>query len=347
MSFMIGNLLILMAGVFLGFFSLGLKKTANWAWEHTWGLGSLFALLIFPWPMVFLTIPNIMDVYHSVPTNAIVAVTLFGLAWGVGGVTLGLAVDAVGMALGMSLVMSICTIFGSIGPALILRPTVFLTPSGKALIAGLIVMLLGISVCAVAGRLREQDLAPQETTIPLTSQSKHKPFFWGLILCGVSGVFSSLLNFALIFGEPIKATAVAAGATSTSAPNAIWAIVFTANYGVNLIYCVYLMIRNKNARQFIEKGEVKYWGWSLFLGFFWALSIVLYGIGADKLGEFGAYAGYPMFLIYTLLVSNLVGALTGEWKGARRVPKLIMRVGVSVLVLATVLFGCSNKLMAS
>lgn len=343
---MVGNLLILTAGVFLGVFSLGLKKTPNWAWEHTWGLGSLFALLIFPWPMVFLTIPDIMGVYLRVPTNAMVAASLFGLAWGLGGVTLGLAIDAVGMALGMSLVMSICTIFGSFGPALILRPAVFHTAGGKTLIAGLIVMLIGVGTCAIAGRYREEDLAREVRGTSSADRPKRMPFLWGLVLCGISGVFSSLLNFALIFGEPIKSGAVSAGATAACAPNAIWAIVFTANYLVNLIYCTYLVVKNRNAQQFIEKGKLRYWGWSFFLGVFWALSIVFYGIGAGKLGDFGAYAGYPMFLIYTLLVSNLVGALTGEWRGARGVPKLIMKVGVSVLVLATVLFGYSNRLMA-
>ncbi len=62
------------------------------------------------------------------------------------------------------------------------------------------------------------------------------------------------------------------------------------------------------------------------------------------LGSFGAYAGYPMFLVYTILVSNLVGAMSGEWRGARTLTRRTMQVGVLVLILANVLLGYSATL---
>ena len=47
-----------------------------------------------------------------------------------------------------------------------------------------------------------------------------------------------MLNFGFVYGTPIKQAAVAEHASQAAAPNAIWALVFTANYLVNAIYAV-------------------------------------------------------------------------------------------------------------
>ena len=83
------------------------------------------------------------------------------------------------------------------------------------------------------------------------------------------------------------------------------------------------------------------------MGISWPLGVVLYGIGAAKLGPFGAYAGFPMLLIFAILSSNAAGVFFGEWRGAGSTAKNRMRIGVIILVIAAVLFGYANNLMSA
>ena len=89
-----------------------------------------------------------------------------------------------------------------------------------------------------------------------------------------------------------------------------------------------------------------HWFWALFLGTLWPLGIVLYGIGATRMGEkYGGYAGFPMLLLFSILASNLAGAVGGEWRGTRPQTKRAMLSGVAVLLVASGLFALSNVLM--
>ncbi len=51
------------------------------------------------------------------------------------------------------------------------------------------------------------------------------------------------------------------------------------------------------------------------MGLAWPLGIVLYGIGTDRMGRYGAFVAFPMMLVMAILFGNLAGVVTGEWKG--------------------------------
>jgi len=82
------------------------------------------------------------------------------------------------------------------------------------------------------------------------------------------------------------------------------------------------------------------------MGVAWPLGIVLYGIGADRMGQFGAFVAFPMMLVMAILFGNLAGAITGEWRGTSTRPRLIMLLGVAVLVAAFAIFGAASRMMA-
>jgi L-rhamnose-H+ transport protein len=95
-----GLMLLVVAGVMNASFTLPMKFTKKWAWENTWTVWTLFALLILPPIIAYLTIPNLGVVYSKAGTEVIVLVAMCGLAWGVAQVLFGLAVNAIGIALG-------------------------------------------------------------------------------------------------------------------------------------------------------------------------------------------------------------------------------------------------------
>ena len=343
MEFWLGVVLVIAGGAMEGLFSLPVTRTPKWQWENIWGAGSLLALVLVPWPVAFLTVPNLADVYCDVAPEVLVITLLFGLCWGIGGIFWGKAIAAVGMALGVSLLMGMINVFGSPVPLAIKEPGKFLEPGGLTLLAAVSVMIMGVIICALAGRGKERDLGTlaesKKNTVSVT------PFTVGLTFCVVSGVLSAMLNFGFIFGEPLADAATRLGASEMAKNNAIWALVFTGNYLVNVLYALAKMIKNKTLGLIVSQGSPRYWAWALFMGIAWPLGIILFGIGANKMGRYGAFVAFPMMLVMAIVFGNLAGALTGEWRGTSTRTKATMLGGVLVLALAFVVFGGANSLL--
>lgn len=341
MSVLIGILLIVVGGALEGLFSLGVTRTPKWKWENFWGLGSLIALVLLPWPVAFLTVPDLFGVFASVSPWLIVTTLLFGLGWGLGGIFWGKAIAAVGMALGVSLLMGLITVVGSPVPLAINEPGTLIEPGGLMLLAALGVMVAGVVMCALAGAKKEKELHSEAQT----TSGPSTPFAVGLTFCLISAVLSAMLNFGLVFGEPIRQAADPPSAPNPFAANAIWALVFTSNYLVNAGYGFYLMFKNKTIGLIFSEGRPMYWFWAFFMGIAWPLGVVLFGIGAGKMGTYGAYVGFPMLLLTAILFANLAGALTGEWRGTSPKTRTVMISGVIILFAALVVFAVSNLLL--
>ncbi|MGD0126936.1 MAG: L-rhamnose/proton symporter RhaT [Terriglobia bacterium] len=204
-------------------------------------------------------------------------------------------------------------------------------------------MILGLWACARAGYLKEKShksggASGPETSAPRTS------FKVGLLFCIVSGVLSALVNFGFIFGQKIADAAIERGVSATDATNAIWALVFTSNYLVNVGYCVYLAWRNKTLARSLAPGTGLYWLGAVAMGVLWALGIVVYGMGATRIGRFGAFLGYPIMLICSILTGNALGVLTGEWRASSAASKRAMAFGVCLLVMAIGVLAYSSRL---
>ena len=235
-------LLAIVGGALEGLFSLPLTRTPRWRWENTWGLGLLMALVLVPWPLTLLTVPHLTDVYANVETSVLVMTFLFGVGWGLGALFWSKAIAAIGMALGVSLMMGLINVFGS--PLLlgVTQPHKLIEPGGFALLAAVAITIVGVVVCAVAGSAKQREL--NAGTAGAANRSGAS-FLLGLFFCIISGVLSASVNFGLVFGEPIAEAAKQAGASDVVKNNAIWAIVFTGNFLVNTFYAFYVMWKNK------------------------------------------------------------------------------------------------------
>ena len=79
-----------------------IKKVRDWSWESFWLVQGVFAWLVFPLLGAMLAVPSghtLIEAYSANPTDALLAV-LFGVLWGVGGLTFGLSMRYLGVALG-------------------------------------------------------------------------------------------------------------------------------------------------------------------------------------------------------------------------------------------------------
>jgi L-rhamnose-H+ transport protein len=331
-----GALLIILGGVMEGLFSLPVKLTPKWAWENIWGSGSLAALVLVPVPLLLLTVPQFREVYAAAPTWAIVWTVIFGAGWGLGGIFFGLGISELGLSLGTSSIMGLIAISGSVVPLLLQHHGQLLGKSSIALFSGIGVMLLGLIVCSRAGSLK----LPRQSS-SATSDSGPS-FVRGALYCLAAGLLSALVNFALIFGAPLARAASDSGAPPAAANNAIWAIAFSANYLVNLVYCLYLARKHGTLSKFKLASTGHYWLLAVAMGLLWAGGIVIYGLGASMEGTYGPVFGFPMMLIVSILTANLTGVLLGEWRGVAKLAKRTMQAGVAIMLVAIVILGYAN-----
>lgn len=329
-----GFMLIIFGGIMEGLFSLPTRIAPKWAWENIWGAGSLAALVLVPWPLALLTVPHLWAVYAAAPLSSIFMVVLFGTGWGLGGIFFGLGVDALGISLGTSLIMGLIAIGGSVIPMMLEHVNV---PAGgaKTLLSGIAVMIVGLSLCARAGSLKARDEQSSSAT-------SNKPFGLGLFYCVAAGLLSGLVNFSLVLGVPIAIPAIEEGINPATANNAIWALAFTANYVVNILFCIRKGTKNGTIRQLLSRGTIHYWALAACMGLLWAGGIVIYGRGASIEGPLGPILGFPIMLIMSILAGNAAGAALGEWCGTRSGPKITMFFGVGILALATLVLGFAS-----
>ncbi|XCF06355.1 L-rhamnose/proton symporter RhaT [Tamlana crocina] len=338
MTFFVGILLVALGGILEGLFSVPVTKVKTWEFENIWGIGSLLALLLLPWPLSYLFVDNLWQLYSAIPNSVLISVIFCGIFWGIGGIYWGRAIAALGMALGVSILMGLINVFGSIVPLSVFEPNKLLTTGGYILILAIIVMIIGVVIISIAGQKKEEALNTRD-------HKKTGTFRIGILFCLISGILSAAVNFAFIIGTPITEEASKMQVQDYATSFAIWSLVFTANFSINTFYGFYMMMK-KGTLKNLSKGRFsKEWIGAIFMGIAWPGGIIIYGIGANAMGPYGAYAGFPMMILASILAGNLAGALGGEWKNSGAIPRRIMVTGILVLCLAFTLLGYSTYVM--
>lgn len=168
MQVILGVFYHFIGGFASGSFYMPYKKVRGWSWESYWIIGGLFSWLIVPPLAAWLTIPNFSQIIAHTPAITLFYTFLFGLLWGIGGLTYGLGVRYLGVALGSSIILGLCMVFGSLIPSVYYQ---FFPQEGKDTIgiiagskwglfvlAGLVVCVLGIIFCGKAGTQKEKEM---------------------------------------------------------------------------------------------------------------------------------------------------------------------------------------------
>ena len=332
-------LLVILGGILQGSFILPMKLTTEWKWENTWLVYSVSGLVIAPWVFAVLTVPQPLEALARSDLRSLLAATVFGAGWGVGSVLFGLGVARVGASLAFAIILGMTSAIGALAPMLILHPEDVSSPPGRMILLGMVIVLVGITMTAQAGRLKEAALKTG-----VGGAGLGQAFLPGLIICLLSGITSPMLNFSLTFGAEIAKRAQELGATEASANNAIWAPAVTAGAIVNILYCLWLLARNRTSRLFLKAGGWHYWPLTIAMGAMWMGGIAAYGMGAAKMGRLGASLGWPLFMSTIIITANFWGGVTKEWQGAGSKAVKWMIASLVVLFVAISIFGYSSTL---
>ncbi|WP_289201189.1 L-rhamnose/proton symporter RhaT, partial [Phocaeicola sartorii] len=94
-----------------------INKIKVWHWESFWLVQGVFAWLIFPFMGARLGVPVNGSLISLWGQGNIFPVILYGMLWGIGGLTFGLSMRYLGVALGQSVALGTCSAFGTLLPA--------------------------------------------------------------------------------------------------------------------------------------------------------------------------------------------------------------------------------------
>lgn len=340
MEYAIGLVLAIISGMLNGSFAAPLKKIKGWEWENSWLAYAFGGMIALPVAITLIYIPGIISIYAQIPVSTLVAVILFGIGWGTGSVMFGIAIRLVGFSVSYTIVFGGISAFGTLIPLFVGDDTVSFSVKEMLVLTALSLTVTGIVFCAVAGKLRNE-----ERNTEIVADKSGNSFKVGLLVCLIAAVLCSMLNFAFHFGKPIIEF-TSKNIVSLSHPflinHTVWMLTLASGFLPFLIYCVYLMISNRSFKKyFVSKGAGN-WFYVGLMTLMWFLCIVLYGIGAEKLGNAGTSVGWLILMSATVIAGNTWGILTGEWKGVSKKIKRIMAAGIVCLVISILITGLTG-----
>ena len=323
----IGLTAAVLAGVLQGLFAVPMKYARRWNYENIWLIFSLVGMVFLPWMLTVATVPHLGEVYSLTPMPVLVRIAGFGLCWGIGSALAGLGMNLLGIGLGMAIILGLSASLGSLIPLLILSPQQLHTSQGRTYLVGTAIMLGGIAVCAHAGRLRDAARNRGEF-------APHRSFFAGFLVCCLSGLFSSALNFSYAFGGDALNRAHALGATQLWSTGVVTALAVSGGFISNLVYCSYLLHKNGTLGRFTGEGAGPGWVCGALMGLFWFGGQSLYAIGITWMGQLGVVIGWPLLMGMIIVTSNAAGVITGEWNGVSAVTKRFLAFGMLIILTA-------------
>jgi L-rhamnose-H+ transport protein len=350
MQIIAGIFFHLIGGAASGSFYIPFKKVKGWSWESYWIIGGLFSWLIVPPLAAWITLPGFTTIITQTPSHVIFYTILFGVLWGIGGLTYGLGVRYLGMSLGNSVVLGFCSAFGALVPPLYYDfvPTQGKTTFdelvfagwGRIVLLGVGLCLLGIYICGRAGMLKEKELSASEKKKSVAEFNLMK----GLLVAVTSGVLSSCFNFGIEAGKSMAEAAVSSGLNPLYQNNVTYVVLLWGGLTTNLIWCLILNFRNKSFGDYAnaERPLIKNYLFAALAGTTWFLQFFFYGMGESKLGN-GA-SSWILHMAFIIITANVWGFVLKEWKGVSNKTRITIISGISVIILSVLVLGYGNAI---
>lgn len=111
---------------------------------------------------------------------------------------------------------------------------------------------------------------------------------------------------------------------------------------VNLGYAAYLLTRNKSWGVMFQSGREM--GLAVLIGVDFSLAVALMGKGMLLLGALGASIGWGIQQAMQMTGNQLLGFVSGEWRGVYGKPRRQMYLAIGILVLAAMVMAYGNTL---
>ncbi len=331
-----GILLIALGSIGAASFYVPFKKVREWAWESYWLSQGVAAWLIAPWLFAIIFVPHgqLMPIINESPSSAKLTAMFFGVLWGFGGLTFGLSLRYLGVALGQSIALGLCAAFGTLIPAIVAGSDLFSSRAGILTLTGVALTVAGIAVIGYAGALKSSNMTEEEKRAAVKEFALRK----GLFIAVFAGIMSACFNFGYEAGKPIENIALAHGTNPLFQKNPTLIFILLGGFITNFAYCGFLNIKNRTYRDYISVSGATLVNNLLFTflaGFLWFLQFHFFGMGSSKLPAGMAIFGWSILMALNIAISNIWGIILNEWKGAGKKTILVLVAGIIILVLST------------
>ena len=340
MEIVIGLLIIAVGAFCQSSCYVPINKIKDWSWESYWIVQGVFAWLLLPLLGALLAVPSghsLFELFGAAPSFNLWMTILFGVLWGVGGLTFGLSMRYLGVALGQSIALDTCAGLGTImGPVLLniwfpeLKPLESLT---FAVILGVVVTLIGIAIIGVAGGMKASSLSEEEKKEAV----KDFNFPKGLAIALLAGFMSGCFNVGLTFGENINFGELTDPMFRTLPATFL---VTLGGFVTNAIYCFYQNQKNHTWGDYKKKSV---WGnnllFCLLAGALWYSQFFGLSLGKSFLTDSPALMtlAFCILMAFNVIFSNVWGIILKEWKGCSQKTITVLIIGIVVLIFSSFL----------
>ena len=335
MNLVIG-LLIIAIGAFCQSSSyVPINKIKSWSWESYWIVQGVFAWLLFPLLGALLSLSgtggsfgDLMALMQADPKATWLTI-LFGVLWGVGGLTFGLSMRYLGVALGQSIALGTCSGLGAILGPVFTGHAADLTSS---VIIGVVVTLIGIAIIGIAGGMKSSALPEEEKKKAV----KDFNFGKGLFVAVLAGFMSACFNIGLSIGQNLFLE----GTKPIFQTLPATMLVTFGGFLTNAFYCLY---QNRKNKTWGDYGQKVLWGNNLVFcclaGLLWYSQFFGLSLGKGFLTDYPVLITFSWCILMSLNVvfSNVWGIILKEWKGVSRKTIAVLITGIIVLIISTFL----------
>ena len=319
MEVLVGLLIVALGSLGQSSSYVPINKIQSWSWESFWLVQGIFAWLVFPFQM-----------------EGSLKAIVYGMLWGVGGLTFGLSMRYLGVALGQSIALGTCAGFGTLFPA-ILGGQDLLHGEGLILLLGVCITLAGIAIIGYAGSLRARNMTKEEKQAAVKDFALTK----GLAVALLAGVMSACFNLGLEAGSPISELVRSHGANELFVLNPVILLVTTGGFLTNAIYCIYQNGRNHTGKEYFSVSAGVLWNNVLFCalaGVLWYSQFFGLGMGKSFFADSPVMLAFSWSILMSLNVifSNIWGILLKEWKGVDQKTIVVLVTGMCVLIFSLI-----------
>lgn len=332
MNILLGLLIIAIGSFGQSSSYVPIRKVKEWSWESFWLVQGIFAWLVFPLAGALAVIPSDASLFALLGAGGALKAVVYGALWGVGGLTFGLSMRYLGVALGQSIALGTCSAFGTLLPALF-AGTDLLHGDGLSLLLGVCVTLAGIAVIGYAGSLRARNMSEEEKRAAIRDFALTK----GLLVALLAGVMSACFALGLDAGAPIREAMQAAGSEALYAGLPVILLVTFGGFLTNAAYCLRENCKNHTGGEYLAVKGRRLAVNLLFCalaGGLWYSQFFGLELGRSFLAESPVLLAFSWSILMSLnvLFSNFWGIALKEWKGSGACAISMLVLGLTILL---------------
>jgi L-rhamnose-H+ transport protein len=362
-----------LGGLASGSFYVPFRGVRRWSWETFWLVGGIFSWIIAPVVGAFCNTRDVLAVLSETPGSTLFWTYFFGAMWGFGGLTFGLTMRYLGMSLGMAVALGYCAVFGTLIPPIfhgVFVSGVLGTASGRIILAGVGVCVLGIVIAGFAGKTKESEMSQEQKLETV----KEFNFRKGILVATFSGIMSACFSFGLDAGTPIKKLTIAHGTPEIWQGLPVLIVILLGGFTTNFTWCVLLNLRNGTGYQYFsraprEKSPAapaagrdsasspgpgldgrkdpspvplgRNYFFSALAGVVWYFQFFFYSMGETQMGVY-KFSSWTLHMASIIIFSSIWGIALHEWKGASARARGLLFLGLAVLIFSTFIVGFGN-----